>query len=252
MRHRYDWRMPKLKRGDNYERLYDHDPKKDFKHDWYGTGGTFEEFLTNAVRKAHQEWVDDPISIDKDWNPLFNNDGTPVLEETIWDRLELPDSKFCKRHHYYWRIRVPKLNRSDREWLNFYVTFPFLAEDVIKGEERYCSGAKLKWIPLFTKILEKEWPKETQYKLTSEQLQKGIDQAKWFKKEHDAFENIGKKVEKYSGKPFRSQLCVNTIKSVDYMEVTSKGKTIKEICYTFEEDDSMVSVDKCKIVEDGK
>ena len=132
------------------------------------------------------------------------------------------------------------------------MTFPHIAKGVIKGEERFSNGARLKWIPLFTKILEKEWPKETQYKLTPEQLQHGIDHVKWLKKEHDAIENIGKKVEKYSGKPFKSQLCVNTVKNVDYMEVTSKGQTIKEICYTFEEDDSMVSVDKCKIVEDGK
>lgn len=62
--------------------------------------------------------------------------------------------------------------------------------------------------------------------------------------------NIGKKVEKYSGKPFKSHLWVNTIKGIDYMEVLSKGKKVKRVCYTFEEDDSKVCVERCKVIEE--
>lgn len=63
--------------------------------------------------------------------------------------------------------------------------------------------------------------------------------------------SIGKKVKKLSGKPFKSHLKVNTIKGIDYMEVPSKDKksTVKRICYTFEEDDSMVSIEMCEVME---
>lgn len=58
---------------------------------------------------------------------------------------------------------------------------------------------------------------------------------------------IGKKVEKYSGKPFKSGNKINTVKSVTehpYRE----GKS----AYTFEEDDSFVSVEQCKMIDSEK
>jgi len=58
---------------------------------------------------------------------------------------------------------------------------------------------------------------------------------------------IGKKVEKYSGKPFKSGKRVNTVKSI----APHPHRDGKE-AYTFEEDDSFVSVEQCKIVEEKK
>ena len=58
------------------------------------------------------------------------------------------------------RGRVPSLKRNNKEWECFYRTFPGIAVDVAIGRERYCDGAKLKYIPLFKKILEKEWPED--------------------------------------------------------------------------------------------
>ena len=242
-------KMPKLRLGDNHYRVYEGNPRKRFLSPCGRHECTFEEFLINSVKKAHEEWLENPVAIDADYNPMFNEDGTPILEETIWDKMELPDSKFYKRHKYNWRVRVPKLTRSNREWLNFYVTFPSIAEDVITGKERYSNGAKLKWIPLFTKIVEQVWPKETQYQVTQQQIENGIANINFYRNENIAYHNIGKKVEKYSGKPFKSHLWVNTIKGIDYMEVLSKGKKVKRVCYTFEEDDSKVCVERCKVIE---
>lgn len=66
----------------------------------------------------------------------------------------------------------------------------------------------------------------------------------------EATANIGKKVCKKSGKPFKSGLKVNTVKGIDYMEVPSKNKaiTIWRLCYTFEEDDSLVSAEICETI----
>ena len=52
------------------------------------------------------------------------------------------------------------MKRTDREWVNFYRTWPGIAEDVAIGEERFADGAKLKYIPLFKKILDEEWPED--------------------------------------------------------------------------------------------
>lgn len=63
----------------------------------------------------------------------------------------------------------------------------------------------------------------------------------------EAIANIGKKVCKKSGKPFKSHLRVNTVKGIDTMTVLSKGKLVERLCYTFEEDDSMVSAEICEV-----
>lgn len=63
----------------------------------------------------------------------------------------------------------------------------------------------------------------------------------------EAIANIGKKVYKKSGKPFKSHLWVNTVKGIGIMTVLSKGKLVERLCYTFEEDDSMVSAEICEV-----
>jgi hypothetical protein len=63
----------------------------------------------------------------------------------------------------------------------------------------------------------------------------------------EAIANIGKKVCKKSGKPFKSHLWVNTVKGIGTMTVLSKGKLVERLCYTFEEDDSMVSAEICEV-----
>lgn len=70
--------------------------------------------------------------------------------------------------------------------------------------------------------------------------------------EEIAYSNIGKKCRKLSNKPFKSGLKVNTIKGIDFMEVPSKDKksTIKRVCYSFVEDDSIVSANVCYIVDE--
>lgn len=70
--------------------------------------------------------------------------------------------------------------------------------------------------------------------------------------EEMAQSNIGKKCRKISNKPFKSGFKANTIKGVDFMEVPSKDKksTIKRVCYSFVEDDSIVCADICYIIDE--
>lgn len=81
------------------------------------------------------------------------------------------------------RIRVPSMKRTNKEWENFYRTFPYIAAGVATGEDRFVDGAKLKYIPLFKKILDEEWPEDLKM-WTEEQYDKitnnfiGYDKAK--------------------------------------------------------------------------
>ncbi len=54
--------------------------------------------------------------------------------------------------------------------------------------------------------------------------------------------NTGKKVEKKSGKPFKSTLKSNTVKGIKINEQDPK----KRMAYTFEEDNSIVNVELCQ------
>lgn len=56
---------------------------------------------------------------------------------------------------------------------------------------------------------------------------------------------IGKQVEKTSHKPFKSQRWVNTVTGVIPHPMRPNC-----LAFTFEEDDSYVSVEVCKLVED--
>lgn len=51
---------------------------------------------------------------------------------------------------------------------------------------------------------------------------------------------IGTKVEKVSGKPFKSKLKINTVKGL------VSHPTLNIPCFTFEEDDSFVEVRRCQ------
>jgi hypothetical protein len=55
---------------------------------------------------------------------------------------------------------------------------------------------------------------------------------------------IGRKVEKHSHKPFKSQRWVNTVKGVIPHPMRPNC-----FAFTFEEDDSYVSVEMCKLQE---
>lgn len=58
----------------------------------------------------------------------------------------------------------------------------------------------------------------------------------------DYSQNVGKKVRKRSGKPFKSRLKVNTVKAHVQSPYT------EEDAYTFEEDDSIVNCCMCEEV----
>lgn len=55
---------------------------------------------------------------------------------------------------------------------------------------------------------------------------------------------IGQKVEKTSHRPFKSQLRKNTVK-----EVVRHPYLKERFAFTFEEDDSVVEISKCRLVE---
>lgn len=55
---------------------------------------------------------------------------------------------------------------------------------------------------------------------------------------------IGKKVEKISGKPFKSGNKINTVKGIGINPNTGKE------CFLFNEDESLVDIRICKIKED--
>lgn len=54
---------------------------------------------------------------------------------------------------------------------------------------------------------------------------------------------IGKQVIKISAKPFKSKLKKNTIKGI-----IEHPKRPNKFAYTFDEDDSYVSIEQCKII----
>ena len=56
---------------------------------------------------------------------------------------------------------------------------------------------------------------------------------------------VGKRVEKYSGKPFKSTFKKNTVK-----EVIQHPKSPHRLAFTFVEDESYVSATMCKLVNE--
>ena len=132
---------------------------------------SLEDVIRKAIRKARDYWrtpywiveaEDYSYDVPDDQKKYKKEHFTPDDFLTIRQLLEQDDAKFrstslAKRCRY---VRVPSLKRTDREWVNFYRTWPGIAEDVAIGEERFADGAKLKYIPLFKKILDEEWPED--------------------------------------------------------------------------------------------
>lgn len=145
----------------------------------YSRPGVLEGLVREAIRKERDEWRRPYYIMDLEdgrHRKVYNtpDDNIPTIRE----RLQEPDANFrgtsiAQKFH----PRVPSLKRSNREWVNFYRTFSRLAVDVAIGEERFAGGAKLRYIPLFKKILDEEWPEdlkmwtEEQYE---ELIQKGL------------------------------------------------------------------------------
>lgn len=145
----------------------------------YSRPGVLESRIREAIRKERDEWRR-PYYImeleDGRRRKVYNtpDDNFPTIRE----RLAEPDANFrgtwtAKK----FQPRVPSLKRSNREWVNFYRTFFRLAADVAIGTERFAGGAKLRYVSLFKKILDEEWPEdlkmwtEEQYE---ELIQKGL------------------------------------------------------------------------------
>lgn len=137
---------------DNDVRKYDEPRDK-----WHKS---LEIQLKTAIENERDEWRK-PYSLYEDENGI-QKDFEP--SQTIRERLEKDDAAFRNTSiaQRYTRIRVPSLKRNNTEWENFYRTFPHLAVDVALGKERFCDGAKLKYIPLFKRMLNEIWPEDLQ------------------------------------------------------------------------------------------
>ena len=126
-----------------------------------------EDILRQSVRQARDEWrrpyfeeyADDNWQLPDDQRKVRRVYVDPGDDPSVRDLLALDDSKF-QHNRRYTKIRVPSMKRTDREWTNFYRTFPWLACEVATGATRFCNGAKLKYLPLFGRILDEEWPEE--------------------------------------------------------------------------------------------
>ena len=138
----YEYRKMNSKpKGDNFVRSYDEGTH------YYGR---LEERVREAIRKEFDYWKN---------GELFETENGPELhyrETTIREDLAMEDSKFP---HNSWakKARVPSLKRSNREWENFYNTFPEIGVKAATGKYRFFHGAKLKYIPMFKRILDEEW-----------------------------------------------------------------------------------------------
>lgn len=142
---------------DNYMRRYSN-PRN----------GTLEDIVRKAIREERDSWRAPYILElvdDEQWN-LPKSERRyrkvywyPEEKTTIREALAEDDSKYrCTGLARRCRFRVPSLKRSEREWVNFYRTFPWIAKGVAVGNERFADGAKLRYVSLFRRILDEEWP----------------------------------------------------------------------------------------------
>ena len=130
---------------------------------------SLEDEVRNKIRNVRDYWripyfveyIDEhqwelPESERKSERVYYDEDDMLTIREALaQDDAKYRGTSYAKR---YQRIRVPSLKRSNKEWENFYRTFPYIGALVAAGEERFVDGAKLKYIPLFKKILDEEWP----------------------------------------------------------------------------------------------
>ena len=148
-------------RPDNYITQYD--DKDGF---WWKSQATLEDDVKNAIKKAFDAWNNpfycEVINPEAEiWEQKYKHVPDYDIEEgdypSIRELLAQDDSKF-DRNDRFQRIRVPSMKRSNKEWEKFYRVWPSIACEVAVGKRRFIDGAKLKYIPLFKNILDKEWP----------------------------------------------------------------------------------------------
>ena len=138
---------------------------------YHNVRNVLEDVVRDEIRKCRDEWrvpyYIDYIDEHQLELPEAERKETRFYYEpgdikTIRESLAMDDAKFrstrCAKR--FQCIRVPSLKRTDKEWENFYRTWPLLGAEVAVGNERFCDGAKLKYIPLFKKILDEEWPED--------------------------------------------------------------------------------------------
>ena len=130
----------------------------------YGYGcnsfNTLEELIKFRIGLEKERYDEDMrpenmFGFDEETGEIIEYD-TP---DTIRERLSWPDSMF-NRNERAQRIRVPSMKRNNHEWEGFYRLFPSIAVEVALGERRFIDGAKLKYIPLFEKLLNEVWKEE--------------------------------------------------------------------------------------------
>lgn len=166
-----------IHREDNYGRRY-----SNFRE------GSLEDTIREIIRKERDDWRtpyvmdyinEEQLELPESERKYEKVHWTPEEKTTIREALTWEDSKFrngpyARRCQY---VRVPSLKRTNKEWENFYRTFPWIAKEVALGNTRYCDGAKLKYIPLFKKILDEEWPEDLKMwtdKQYEELIRKGV------------------------------------------------------------------------------
>ena len=159
-KHRRYWHSCNKVERDNYMRKYS-DGERGEK--------TLEEVVRKAICEERDEWRTPYWIVQADENPYLVPTGQETYKKEYWgpedsitirQLLTEDDAKYRRTSFAlkFQRIRVPSFKRSDKVWENFYRTFPFVAIGVATGKERFLDGAKLKYIPMFKKILDEEWP----------------------------------------------------------------------------------------------
>lgn len=159
---------PKFSHKDNNVRKYD---DMEMVYCRFVKIDSLEDVIRKAIQKERDEWrtpywiveaENYRYDVPDDQKKYKKEHITPEDQKTIREALAEDDAKYrntslARRHRY---VRVPSLKRSDREWVNFYRTWPWIAKEVALGNERFADGAKLKYIPLFKQILDEEWPED--------------------------------------------------------------------------------------------
>ena len=186
----WSWKygVTKLPNKDNEFRKYDNIK---WEHRKWVERESLEDKLYKAIQKERDEWripygiveaEDYRYDVPDDQKKYKKQNWTPEDQQSIRELLAEDDAKYrgtwmAKGRGGYYRVRVPSLKRTDREWINFYRTFPSIAIEVATGKERFLNGAKLKYIPLFKQILDEEWPENLQMwtdKQYEDLMKKGI------------------------------------------------------------------------------
>ena len=160
--------IKKQPRKDNDVRKYD-----DMKRMWgsWVEREPLEDVIRRAIREERDSWRVPYWTVEaEEYSWDFPEDqkkykreyATPEDKTSIREALAEDDAKYrstslAKRQRF---VRVPSLKRSEKEWVNFYRTWPWIAKEVATGKERFADGAKLKYISLFKKILDEEWPED--------------------------------------------------------------------------------------------